>query len=161
MPNPTTADSLDAAHPAYQGFDRFIKLTTRKRALESELDDVKAAIDALEPQLLAYMADAGLKKTTTVAGWTIYTTRDPYVKPKADYTRQDVCRALKEAGLEQYVKEDFHTRSLTAYVKALEEEREIVIAGNDDEENKRLILPAELIAVLDVNPKFGIRALRR
>jgi hypothetical protein len=170
MPNTRhAADTLDATRPEYKAFARYVSLISRKRAVRDELDDIEAALKAMEPQLLAYLGEGpddieGAPEeslgfsSVRLGGYTIYPQRDPWVKAKAGATREDVCRALKESGLGHYVTEQFNTRSLTKYVHDLEKKHNVLADQNGA---LARILPAELVRVLEVKPAFRIQALRK
>ena len=158
MPNPRhAADNIDAAKPEYAAFARYVSLVARKRALADELEDIEAAIKAMEPQLLAYLGEEGYDMVR-LGGYTISPHREPWVYPKQGHTRDEICQALKSCGLGHYVMEQFNTRSLTKYVRDLEKEHG-VLADQDDALAR--LLPGELTAVLEVKPTYRVQALRR
>jgi hypothetical protein len=158
MPNTRhAADDIDAGKPEYAAFERYVSLIARKRTLSDELTDVEAALKALEPQLLAYLGEGGYEMVR-LGGYTISPHREPWVYPKFGYSRNDVCRALKECGMGHYVQEQFNTRSLTKYVRDLEKEHNVLA---DEDGALPLILPPPLIAVLEIKPSYRIQAVRR
>ena len=162
MPNARhAADNLDATTPEYAAFARYVSLVSQKRVLVETLEDIEAGLKALEPQLLAYLGE-GLEgegfDMVRLGGYTISPHREPWVSARQGYTRSDVCRALKECGLSHYVQENFNTRSLTKYVRDLEKEHNLLA---EQEGALALILPADLITVLEVKPSYRIQALRR
>jgi hypothetical protein len=158
MPNSRhAADSLDVTRPEYLAFERYVSLVARKRVLADELEDVEAAMKALEPQLLAYLGEGGFEKVR-LGGYTISPHREPWVRARFGHTRGEVCQALKDCGLGHYVNEQFNTKSLTKYVRDLEKEHGLLA---DQDGALARLLPAELVAVLEVNPSFRIQALRK
>ena len=157
MPNPRHApNTLDAASEEFAAFERYAALTSRKRTLQYELEDVEAGLKALEPQLLAHLGQGSLEMVR-VSGYTISPHREPWVYPKANRTRSDVCQALKACGLAHYVMEQFNTRSLTKYVRDLEEERGML---SEEAGAAELLLPAELAQVIEIKPTYRIQARR-
>ena len=157
MPNPRhAANTLDAASEEYIAFERYATLVSKERHLKYELEDVQAAIKAMEPQLLAYLGQ-GRYEMVRVAGYTISPHREPWVYPKTNFTRGDVCRALKACGMGHYVMEQFNTRSLTKYIRELEEDRGVLA---DMDGAGALLLPPELAEVIEVKPSYRIQARR-
>jgi hypothetical protein len=150
------ADDLNVASPEYAAFERFATLTARKRALQDELADVEAGLKGLEPQLLAYLGEGGYEMVR-LGGYTISPHREPWVYPKQGRTRSDVCDALKSCGLQQYVMEQFNTRSLTKYIRDLEREHDTLA----DSGGLDLVLPVELVRVIEIKPAYRIQALRK
>lgn len=150
------ADDLNVASPEYAAFERFATLTARKRALADELTDVEAGLKALEPLLLTFLGESGYEMVR-LGGYTISPHREPWVYPKEGRSRGDVCNALKACGMKQYVMEQYNTRSLTKYIRDLEKEHD-TLAENG---GLNLILPAGLLAVIEVKPSYRIQALRK
>jgi hypothetical protein len=157
MPNQRSlADDLDAASPEYTAFNRFVTLTARKRALADELADVEAAIKGLEPQLLSYLGEGGYEKVR-VGGYTISPHREPWVYPKQGFSRDDVCQALKRCGMAHYVIEQYNTRSLTKFVRDLEKNHGMLA---EQDGALSLMLPPELVGVLEIKAAYRVQALR-
>jgi len=151
------ANELAAGTPQHEAFRAYASLTTEKRDLNERLSEVEQELKALEPQLLAYMGEGGYQ-LVKILGYTISPHREPWVYPRQGITRDTVCRALKACGLAHYVSENFNTRSLTKYVRDLEEQHQLLI---DAEDAMRELLPEELIKVIEVKPTYRIQALRR
>lgn len=125
----------------------YAALDARERAAEAELREVRAIKEELEPALLDDMAESGLDRVT-INGVTFYPARRFFVGPDEGLDKTTVAAALKEAGLGDYVKNDYNTNSLTSYVRSL-----AVEAGGVDTmspEEVRALLPEPLRACLKV-----------
>lgn len=97
----------------------FGSLISEKRKLEARLDNVKEQIASLEPTLLNELVEAQVDRLPiTLEGEkvTLYIHRQLWAKPK-DGNRAAVVDALRGCGLEDLVKEDFNTSTLSAYVR--------------------------------------------
>jgi hypothetical protein len=101
---------------------QFVALTKLKKQQEEALDETKAKLMALEAELLPQFEANGVDKLKA-DGMTVFlfsqkwagVTKDgPEATPEE---RQRAVQALKDAGLGVYVKEDFNTQSLSAYVR--------------------------------------------
>jgi len=150
----TVLTNLSAETPEHEGFKAFAGLVTLKRELEDQLNEVEARIKALEPQLLAYLGEAGYE-AVRVAGYTLSPHRDPWVYPQLGQSRQAVCNVLKACGLAHFVSEQYSTKSLTKYVRDLEVEHSVL--GDEVLE----FLPEGLARVIQVRPTYRIQARRR
>jgi hypothetical protein len=166
MPNTRhAADNLDSTTPEYTAFARYVSLVSRKRLLKDELEDIEASLQSMEPQLLAYLGEgpgggeegSGFDMVR-LGGYTISPYREPWVKVKPGYTRNDACEALKANDLGHYVYQQFNTKSLTAHIQQLEKDRGVLA---DQKGALALLLPAGVIEVIEIKPSFRIRALRR
>jgi hypothetical protein len=152
------SDLLAPVSPEYQAFTLFARLTRRKRGLQAEIDDIKAQLDALEPELLAYLGSTGYQMVR-VEGFTLSPHRDPWIGPAEGRSREDVIRALKESGLEQYVTENYNSRSLTKYVRDLEKEYEVDLQQEGVESILDLhVIPRPLARVVMIKPTYSIQA---
>ncbi len=123
---------------------RFVALEERRRALEAEIDTLKAEAAELEQRLLAQFEQSGMERVA-IDGRTVYVERKLWAKAK-DGDKAAVCKALKRCRLGDYVEETFNTNSLSAYVRELDRE------GRP--------LPPTLAAVLDVSEVFKLRTRR-
>ena len=92
-----------------------------KRAAEDELKKAEAVMKELEPKLLDMMAESGMDKIT-LHGITYSPNRRLYVGPVQGADKELVAKALVESGLEAYVKQDYNSNSLSAYVRSVAEE---------------------------------------
>lgn len=109
-----------------QSIQEFVRLTKAKKDCELEMDSIKDQLKILENSIMTDFEKSGMQKCS-VDGMTVYIHRTLGVQPKID--KSDVVRALKACGLhDEYVKEDYNTNSLAAYVReAAKEERELPI----------------------------------
>ena len=123
---------------------RFVALEERRRALEAEVDTIKAEASELEGRLLPQFEQSGLERVS-IDGRTVYVERKLWAKPK-DGDKPAVCKALKRARLGDYVEETFNTNSLSAYVRELDREGRA--------------MPPSLAGVLDVSEIFKLRTRR-
>lgn len=99
---------------------RYLDLHARKRALEAEMKEVNAEMEALQASVLERWMDEGVT-SVKVNGSTLYVRRSVYATViDGDYAR--ATRALKEAGLEYLLRAN--TTSLSAWVREREENGE-------------------------------------
>ncbi len=118
----------------------------KKRDLEEQLRSTKEELSRLEPLMLAEMRDNQLGSMTLQVGRgmvTLHTRETLIARPRAGLGRQDVIDALSELGL-GLVQNNYNANTLNAYV------REVLASGDE--------LPAELMAVLDIDTLTSIRA---
>ena len=117
--------------PELQAARRFVAATLAKRQGEAQAREAKDVLKAIQPSLLAYLASEGIK-SITIDGYALSPHREPKVYPLKGVSKQEVCEALKTAGLSRMIREEFSLTSLTAYIKQLEEHARL-IAGMEDE----------------------------
>jgi response regulator RpfG family c-di-GMP phosphodiesterase len=122
---------------------RFAKLSEVKSNLEAKLDRVKAKMALLEPHLLDQLTDAQINQLKLAGGHTIYIRRQIWATIS---DRPSAIEALKEAGMEDYVAENFNSNSLSAYV------RETLESGED--------LPDSFEGVIGHTKKATLRSVR-
>jgi hypothetical protein len=151
MSAPTTPHVI-APGPELEAFTRYAHLVIRKRELASETKEIERQLRTLEPGVLSYLCEGGFEKVK-VEGYTLSPHREPWVYPAAHATEEQVIQALKACGMAQYVRESYSTKSLTTYVRQLEE-----AAGTT--ENSLELLPAELAAVIELKPSFRVQVLK-
>lgn len=120
---------------------RYVELTKRKRQAEDDLDEVKKELARLEGQLLEDFEHAGVD-SMRIDGHTVYPHRQLFANAR-DGDKERAVEALRACGLHDYVKEQFNTQSLSAYVRELDELEEP--------------LPQPLADALDVYEKFTLR----
>lgn len=153
-----THDELSVERPEYETFARFAELTAEKRRLKERLNEIEPQLKAMEPQLLSYLGEEGYE-LVRISGFTISPVREPWVYPAKGVSRQVVCAALKANGLGRFVKEGFNTRSLTAYVRELEEHYQLTESG--DPEAAINFLPEGLAGILEIKPGYRLQVLER
>jgi len=108
---------------------RFIALTARKRAIDAERREITKELDTLETAILDEFAEHGIDRIA-LDGYTLGLRRDIWARPAKDPDTGETLRdaainALRAAGLNDYVREDFNVQSLSAYV------RELIDNGDD------------------------------
>jgi hypothetical protein len=123
---------------------RFVELSKRKNQLEAELKAVKADIEAVKDPLMQQFSQDGMTKAT-VDGMTVYISSQLWASAK-DGDAAGACAVLKKIGLADYVKENFNTQSLSAYV------REVAKNGED--------YPEGFLGVIEIIEKFDLRAVK-
>jgi hypothetical protein len=152
------ASLLAPAGPESTACTAFARLTQRKRDLQAEIDEVKAQLEALEPEILAYLSSTGYDMVR-VEGFTLSPHRDPWIGPAEGYTKEDVTHALKASDMEQYVTESYNSRSLTKYVRDLEKEHQEDLQQDGIESILDLhVLPRPLARVIMIKPTYSIQA---
>lgn len=120
---------------------RYVALTQRKRAAEGEVDELKRELARLESKLLEDFERAGVD-SMRIDGMTVYPHRQLFANAR-DGDKERAVEALRACGLDDYVKEQFNTQSLSAYVRELDELEEP--------------LPEPLAEALDVYTKYTLR----
>lgn len=158
-----------ADSPELQAARRFVAATLAKRRAEAEAREARDVLKAIQPSLLAHLASAGIK-SITIDGYALSTHREPWVYPVKGVSKQEVCEALKMAGLGRMVREDFSVTSLTAHVKQLEEHAKL-IAGtesapddkeeDDDETGVLKLLHPALAKILQVQAAFSLHVRKK
>jgi hypothetical protein len=140
-----------------RAFQQFAALTRTKRDLERQLDQVKDQLDALAYQLRDYLGEGGYDRVR-IDGFTIYVRRQLFARKFDWASTGEVCRALKENDLGQFVKEQYNSQTLSKYIRELEELHE-----EDLRTGKILsvgeLLPKSLVRVLNIEPSFQVVAL--
>lgn len=155
---PAAAHELDTERPEYENFALYAQLTAEKRQLQERLKEIEPQLKAMEPMLLSYLGEEGYEMVR-IQGFTISPHREPWVYPAQGVSRQVVCAALKANGLGRFVKEGFNTRSLTKYVRELEEHYKLLETG--DPQAVINFLPAGLEGILEVKPGYRLQVLDR
>lgn len=155
--SPLAEDPL-AESAEYQAFQRFAGLTALKKELRARLNEIEAQLRALEPPLLTCFGAHGYQQVQ-VKGFLLAPRREPWVYPLVNINRRTVCEALKLSGLGRMVTENYSTRTLTKYVRELEEHYQLT-RGEDPQALKQL-LPAPLAEVIEVKPSFHLQVLDR
>lgn len=152
-PSPPLVES-----PEYQAFRRFIQLTIVKREINEQLREIEPQLRALEPVLLGYLGENGYQMIK-IDGFTLSPKREPWVYPAQGVSRASVCEALKLSGLGRLVQEGYSTRSLTSYIRELEDHHNLLTGSHPDA--LRELVPAPLAHVLEIRPGFKLQVLDR
>lgn len=132
---------------------RFAALTEQCKDMEDKLKAAKAEMDALEPDIIEEMADAGLQNAK-INGRTYYIRRSLYAGPAEGFDKVGVALALKQAGLHDYVTETYNSSSLSAYVRSVVKEHEDGEALDPGQIVS--LLPAPLQPALYVGEQFKL-----
>jgi len=131
---------------------RFVEIEKARRELETRLEELKAERATLEEELLRQFQESGID-SMRVDGMTVYLKREIWAGAKdGDYER--ACRALREAGLDQYVQERFNTQSLSAYVR---EQARLLADDTAGPDEILAVLPEPLRDAISVTEKFSLR----
>jgi hypothetical protein len=155
---PDTSLTLTESSPEFQAFSRFVTLTKRKRELEAELDSLKKQINALSIPLRDYLSrDSGHYDKVTVKGYTISVRSQVFARHFEHVSAQQVCDALRQVGMGQFVRDSYSSQALSNHVRELE------AAHKEELKNGTILslselLPAPLARVLNVEPTHTIIA---
>ena len=92
----------------------YVSLEKRKKGLDDELKQVKAELDRLESVVIDEMVRAGVDKVA-VDGRTLKITPAVFASPVED--RWAVVEALKQAGLDQFIPQNYNDSQLRSFVR--------------------------------------------
>jgi hypothetical protein len=143
----------------YQAFVRFALLTEQQRDLKNRMEELNAQLETLSYQLRDYLGSKGYR-SIEVEGYKIYLQRDSYVRAAPGMNQAIVCDILKRNGMGHFVREQYSTQSLTGHVHGLEDRHA------EELKDGRLgsvyeLLPAELVAALDLDTRYNIVAKKK
>lgn len=125
---------------------KYIQLDALKKSLESQVEDIKRQMSALNDELIAEFAEAGLQ-SLKVNGKTAYLRRDIY----AALQSQDALKVISELdGWSWLIKEHIPHQTLSAHIRELER----------DPDTDMPILPPVLEGHVKVSEVFNIRVRR-
>jgi hypothetical protein len=99
-----------------QPLKEYVSLERRKKDLDAELKQVKADLDRLEEDVVREMVNAGLARVT-VDHRTLKITRTVFASPVEN--RWAVVDALKQAGLDQFIPQNYNDSQLRSFVKEI------------------------------------------
>lgn len=102
---------------------KFVSLTKQKKSMEEELKDIQSELDRLESLLISFFEEQGIQKIS-VDGRTVYIRRQLWMKQNEGTDKQAACNALKQAGLEDFVKENFNVQTISSYARELDQQGE-------------------------------------
>ena len=91
----------------------FVELDTLIKDLDRSVKEAKKKREDLGKKIMDEMIDEGVNKIT-LNGKTLYIKRTVWAKYPS---REDAIQALKEAGLNEYVKENFNNMQLSAFLR--------------------------------------------
>ena len=133
------------------------ELDARYAELKSQMQAVKAERDKRESQLLEMMAEDGINKITVSVedengghSRTVYPHRQIWAGHQGD--KDALCDALKKAGLDEYVKPNFNSNQLSAYIREYDPNNVL------EEEDIRKRLPLEIQPYIKVTEKIQLRS---
>lgn len=119
---------------------QYSTLLTEKKQAEAVLRTLKEEIARLEPLVLDEMRSHQMDKLN-LDGHTLYIHRILITKPKSE--REEVVEALRTAGLDDLLAENYNANQLSAYV------RDVLASGEE--------LPSTLSAAVDVEEIVSVR----
>lgn len=123
------------------------------RELDAELKAAKEKLQSLEPDVMADLEEEGID-SVKVNGFTIYAQRNLWAGVADGVDRQVACDALKDAGLNDFVAENFNAQTLSSYFRELEKsakaEGRIIM-------DQSQLLPETLKGKIKLTEKFGLR----
>lgn len=136
-------------------------LDAKKKDLENRLNAVKKELSELEASLLDEMAEEGVPSLKvkvknddgTESTRTVYQRRELWAGYADGYEKQDLCEALKQAGLDDMVTETFNTNTLSAYVREFND-------GDKDTEEIIKNLPENIQPYIKVSEKYKVRTTK-
>jgi hypothetical protein len=143
----------------------FVSLETHKKELDADLKATKQRLDELEQQIIPMFVEEGVPSMTVEADGvkrTLSIYPDVYASPLND--REAVVDALKQAGLDQYVAENYNTNSLTSFVREIWKEL-LATAGREKrivtEDDLRAALPLVLAGALKLSIIHKLSSTRK
>lgn len=139
---------------------RLAALQQRKSYLDNELKRVNGEIRELEEVLLEQAFEDGVDKLTVTIGHddngvpikrTVYLERKVWASPE---DQGQLNEGLRQAGLEDYIKETVNTNAISAYVREYDPER------NLSPEDIRAKLPEPIRNALKISEVFKLKSRR-
>jgi hypothetical protein len=112
-----------------------------------------------EQPLLNFFDAHPMVSSIPVGNFTIYPKRDLYARAKEGLTRPDVCAALQQCGMGDYVSDWYNVNQLSAWVREVERNNEDLLRSGEVKDLSELI-PKQLAAVLDIEPTRKLQARR-
>ena len=124
MQDEVDVDNLDFQSPPEEKMlanvnDLMVKYAehkTRRKKLESELDDVKAYIRNMEDKLIDHFVENGMTQIK-LHGFTLYMTTQLWVKYKGGITKEDAIQYLDSVGLSAMAPRGTNSSTLSAYAR--------------------------------------------
>lgn len=93
----------------------FIALRKEKDDLESDLKRISSRMSELEPMIVEGFGERGMQNVNK-DGITLYLAIDRFVNKKTGVETEEICEALREAGLGDMVSDSYSAASLKARV---------------------------------------------
>lgn len=129
-------------------FERFIKIEEEKIALEEKLKSVKAKRDDLADKIMSSFEKQGIDNIR-INGRTVYIQRQIWAGHNGD--KQATCDAFKDAGLDEYISDNFNTQQISAYVREFEGDSVLTM---DELLSK---LPKQIQGAIKLTEKFQVK----
>jgi predicted transcriptional regulator len=120
---------------------------------EDMLKALKEDRALIENQIIEQWSEIGTTKTT-INGRTIYIKRSLQINPTAG--REGVIRALSDAGMTEYLKEDYNTNSLKSYITGVSKDLAAGIGMEPSIDEIKAALPDELAQNIDLFEKYQV-----
>jgi hypothetical protein len=128
---------------------RYVALVEKKRKHEDDIKDLNEKIAALETTLITNMQKGGLTKLS-INGSTCWLDRKVWAG--ADNGNMPLlAAALKEVGLDDYVKEGVNAQTLSAWVREFDPD------GTLSPEEIKAALPAPVQPTIRISEVFNLR----
>jgi len=124
----------------------FVKLTKAKRKLEEQLKDNASALAEVEEAVKTWLADQGIA-SAVIDGYTVYLQRQLFAQRSENVTTEELCAALTDAGLNDFVKPTVNMNTLSAWARELD--------------SADVEIPPQLTGVLKTAEVFRVRARRK
>ena len=139
------------------------RLVTRigiREDLDDQLATIKEEIGQLQQSLIDAIEEERFPNGGKVGGRTLFIKRTLWAGVVKGHTKDDVCKALRDADLGDYVSETFNTNSLSAYVRdvAREAKGDTTIDLSPEEVTQQL--PEPLRGRVKVTEKIELGATR-
>jgi len=93
---------------------KFARLEKKRDALKNALNKTEAELSPLNEFVTDHLIDCGISNIS-IDGRNLFIRHDIYAKLLTN--KDDATKALKKAGLKEYIDEGFNTNSLSAYVR--------------------------------------------
>lgn len=98
-----------------EGLKKFTELDAKKAELEIELARIKKEMEAIAPAIMESMASEGVANIK-INDRTVFTKLTIFAQISS---KADAIKALKEAGMEDFITEGYNTNSISAFVREL------------------------------------------
>lgn len=170
QPNPLTAEPVPVGDdeenesaqapeivdtaPEFRAFARAVELIRLKTKLSSQLKDTEDELKRLQPLVLTYFAQHGIKRIR-ITGVTLYLRRELWARAKNPGQQQQVCAIMRRTGFGHFVHDTYNVSTFSAHVRELERKNAAAILSGEAADVSAF-LPPELAAVLNVNPQFKL-----
>jgi hypothetical protein len=126
----------------------------RAKELDEKLKATNARKTELEARIISEFEQEGVA-SMKVMGRTVYTQRNLWAGVPDGVDRQETCEALKDAGLGDFVAENFNTQTVSAYFREIEKAKksngELVMEVDE-------LIPESLRGKIKLSEKFGLRS---